>query len=320
MTPFSSRRVRFPVLLILSALLVPASGEAQFRGGGITVFTDPDFGGESASFQDEAPDLRGYGLNDDISSIRIPSGQSWEICLDINYGNRCQVVTRSIANLRSIGWDDRISSLRRVGGGGFGRGPRGPDGPGGGFGGGLTVFTDTNYQGESASFRSDTPDLQGYGLNDQISSIRIPPGESWEVCQDIDYGNRCQILTRSIDNLRSIGWDNRISSLRRVAGGRGMFGRGSNPGPGISGGVTVFRDTNFRGESASFRDTTPDLVPFGLNDQISSIRIPPGESWEICQDVNFGNRCQVLTRSISDLDDIGWDDRISSLRRVGGGR
>ncbi len=314
----TATRISPAALLIVSALLLPGSAEAQFRGGGVTVFADPDFEGRSASFQDEAPDLRGYGLNDEISSIRIPAGQSWEICQDINFGNRCQVVTRSIANLRSIGWDDRISSMRRVGGG-FGRGSRGPAFPGGGFGGGVTVFTEADYEGESASFRGDTPDLQGYGLNDQISSIRIPPGESWEVCQDVQYANRCQILTRSVANLRSIGWDNRISSLRRVSGGRG-FGGGSNPGAGFSGGVTVFRDTNFRGESASFREATPDLVPFGLNDDISSIRIPAGEAWEICQDINFGNRCQILTRSISDLDSIGWDDRISSLRRVSGGR
>jgi hypothetical protein len=65
-----------------------------------------------------------------------------------------------------------------------------------------------------------------------------------------------------------------------------------------------------------FRDATPSLVPFGLNDEISSIQIPAGQSWEVCQDINFGNRCQVISRSISDLDSIGWDDRISSLKRI----
>ena len=185
------------------------------------------------------------------------------------------------------------------------------------FRGGITVFTNPDFSGESASFRDDTPDLVEYELNDKISSIRVSPGESWEVCQDINYANRCQIVTRNIPNLKSIGWDDRISSLRRLGGGRSGRGRPPfYPEPGNRSGATVFTDRDFRGESSSFREEASDLVAFGLNDKISSIRIPQGESWEVCQDINFGNRCQIITRSISDLRSIGWDDRISSLRRV----
>ena len=185
------------------------------------------------------------------------------------------------------------------------------------FRGGVTVFADEDFGGESASFRDDTPDLVGYDLNDKISSIRVSPGESWEVCQDINYGNRCQVINRNIPNLRSIGWNDRISSLRRLGGGRSGWGRPPTyPEPGPRGGMTVFTDRDFRGESTSFREDAPDLVAYGLNDKISSIRIPSGESWEVCQDINFVNRCQIITRTISDLRSIGWDDRISSLRRV----
>jgi hypothetical protein len=303
--------IALPYVTAIFLTNTPASAQFWGGGGGITVYTNPDFRGESASFREDAPDLRGYGMSDEISSIRVPPGESWEVCQDINYGNRCQIITRSISNLESIGWNDRISSLRRVRGG---RGSRGS--PGGGFGSGITVFTDADFEGESASFRDNTPDLVAYGLNDEISSIYIPPGESWEICQDNNYGNRCQIVTRSIPNLRNIGWDNRISSLRRTGGGGS--GRGGPTPPPYRGGVTVFTNPNFSGESASFRDDTPDLVAYGLNDEISSIRVPAGESWEICQDINFGNRCQVITSSISNLRSIGWDDRISSLRRVDG--
>jgi hypothetical protein len=198
-----------------SALLLTASAaSAQFRGG-ITVYTDPDFSGESASFRDDAPDLVNFDLNDKISSIRVSRGDAWEVCQDINYANRCQIITRDMSDLRSIGWNDRISSLRRVAGGGYGRG-RPPAFPGPNYPGGIMVFTDRDFRGESVSFRDDAPDLVAYGLNDKISSIRIPPGESWEVCQDVNFVNRCQVINRSIADLRSIGWDNRISSLRRV--------------------------------------------------------------------------------------------------------
>ena len=207
-------RLRSWLWTLVVSLLVGGSLSAQYRGG-ITVFTDPDFGGESASFREDTPDLVGYGLNDKISSIRISRGESWEVCQDIDYANRCQVISRDIANLREIGWDNRISSLRRLGGGGFSRG-RPPFYPEPAYRGGMMVFTDRDFKGESASFRENAADLVAFGLNDKISSIRIPPGESWEVCQDINFGNRCQIITRSISDLKSIGWDDRISSLRRV--------------------------------------------------------------------------------------------------------
>ena len=41
---------------------------------------------------------------------------------------------------------------------------------------GITVYSNPNFRGESATFRNDTPDLRGYGLNDKVSSIDIPNG------------------------------------------------------------------------------------------------------------------------------------------------
>ena len=212
--PTSSIRSLLCGLAVPAILLIASTSGAQFRGG-ITVFTDPDFRGESASFRDDTPDLVNFDLNDNISSVRVSRGDAWEICQDINYANRCQIITRDISDLRSIGWNDRISSLRRIGGGSSGRG-RPPFFPQPNYRGGVMVFTDRDFRGESVSFREDAPDLVPYGLNDKISSVRIPPGESWEVCQDINFVNRCQIITRSIADLRSIGWDDRISSMRRV--------------------------------------------------------------------------------------------------------
>ncbi len=216
-SPF--RLASWPMALAAVAFFMTAStASGQYRGG-VTVFTDPEFGGESASFREDAPDLVSFDLNDKISSIRVSPGESWEVCQDVKYANRCQIVTRTIPNLRSIGWDDRISSMRRLGGGRFGRG-RPPVSPEPDNQRGIMVFADRNFRGESVSFRDDAPDLVAYELNDKISSVRIPPGESWEVCQDVGFINRCQIITRSISDLRSIGWDDRISSIRRVEGKR----------------------------------------------------------------------------------------------------
>ena len=103
--------------LLVSWLLFGASASAQgWRNGavGVTVFADPGYRGANATFRGDTADLRRYQLNDKVSSLEIPSGEVWEVCQDINYGNRCEVFSRSEPDLRRAGWNDRISSVRRV--------------------------------------------------------------------------------------------------------------------------------------------------------------------------------------------------------------
>ena len=81
---------------------------------------------------------------------------------------------------------------------------------------GATVYADPNFSGQSVSFRNDMPNLGSAGWNDKISSIRIPSGETWEMCQDVDYRNHCQVLSGDVTDLRGMGWNDRISSMRSV--------------------------------------------------------------------------------------------------------
>jgi hypothetical protein len=86
-------------------------------------------------------------------------------------------------------------------------------------------------------------------------------------------------------------------------------------------GITVFQDENFRGENATFRQDVPDLRRYNFNDRITSLRVAPGEYWEACESPNYQGRCQVFSGEERNLRNVGWTDKISSLRRVrrGGG-
>ena len=84
-------------------------------------------------------------------------------------------------------------------------------------------------------------------------------------------------------------------------------------------GITVFADRNFRGKSATFQEDVPDLARYDLNDRISSLRVAPGEQWEVCEHSNYQGRCAVFSGDEPRLTDSSWGDVISSLRRVGGG-
>jgi hypothetical protein len=111
--------LRFAVALVLSvsALSLDASAQRGRLGGygGITVYEDPDFRGDSVTFRNDVPDLRREGLNDRISSLEVDGNQAWEVCRDVNFAGGCRVFQGSIENLRSEGWNDRISSIRAVG-------------------------------------------------------------------------------------------------------------------------------------------------------------------------------------------------------------
>jgi hypothetical protein len=207
MTRHTAARIAITALsalgMLTSVSITPASAQGRRNVGGVIVYTNPDYRGESVSFGADTPDLRGYALNDKISSIRIPTGETWEICQDINYQNRCQVLTGSVPNLSAMGWNDRISSLRRVNGG-FGN-RRGDDG--GVFSRnsnnarGLVLFSRPNFRGAS-TIVSSAGNLDGNGRG----SVQVRGG-AWELC---DRSGRCATVTQDVPDLSRLGLAGRI--------------------------------------------------------------------------------------------------------------
>jgi Beta/Gamma crystallin len=205
------------VALCIIGVSVSTSAQSRRNGGrgGITVYADPDFRGESATFRDDTPNLLNFGLNDKISSIEVPNGESWEVCQDINYGNRCQVISGSISDLRSMGWNDRISSLRRVANG-FGNGVRNRNGNGIGNGRydnsrseSLLFFDRTGFRGSSTVVNSDSADL---GFVRRPASVQVRGG-TWELC---DQSGRCATVRQNVSDLSQLGLGNRLRSAYLV--------------------------------------------------------------------------------------------------------
>jgi len=180
---------------------------------------------------------------------------------------------------------------------------------------GITVSDDVNFEGATVTFRNDVPDLRNVRMNDQISSLQVAPGETWEVCEDANYAGRYIIVSGSERDLRARGLNDSITSLRRVQSrddGRRRDDRDDRGGVGIA----VFDDVNFEGAGVTFRNDVPDLRQVRFNDRISSLQVPRGESWEVCEDTNYSGRCMVVSGSERDLRGRGFNDSISSLRRV----
>lgn len=83
-----------------------------------------------------------------------------------------------------------------------------------------------------------------------------------------------------------------------------------------AGEITLYSDDDFGGRSVTVRGATPDLVPLGFNDRVSSVIVRSG-SWELCQHAGFQGQCITLQRGeYRQLK--GFNDEVSSLRETGG--
>lgn len=99
-------------------------------GSGITVFEDRNFRGDAATYNGNQSNLPSR-FNNRISSIRVGDGETWQVCDQANYRGQCVNVSGEERDLGQNNWDNKISSLRRISGGGGGGWP---GNPGGGWG------------------------------------------------------------------------------------------------------------------------------------------------------------------------------------------
>jgi Beta/Gamma crystallin len=184
----------------------PAGQVREMGGVGMTIFEDPGYRGRSATFRDDVPDLRKFNLNDRISSLTIARGETWEVCIDIDYGGRCQVFTGTEPDLRNRGgWNDEISSMRRIRGGSGRGGVRPPVGKPQ-----IALYDRTGFRGSSRVLTGPMSSLGTFG--ERVQSVRIMGGR-WELCEGTRWSDRCVTVTDSVSDVGRFGLRG-VSSVR----------------------------------------------------------------------------------------------------------
>jgi hypothetical protein len=219
-------RIVLAAVLAVSAFSIDASAQRRDRGysgynTGVTVYEDPDFRGDSATFRNEVADLRADGMNDRISSIHVNGNQAWEVCRDVNFTGGCRVFSGSVEDLRQEGWNDRISSMREVGYARNGNGNVNNRGGWWDYGNGngrgsqtrLVVFDRTNFRGTSRDIVNNANNLGSIG--DRARSVQVFGG-TWELCDGAYSNSRCVTVSQSISDLRTLGLRNGVASVREV--------------------------------------------------------------------------------------------------------
>ncbi|MCM3871485.1 MAG: beta/gamma crystallin family protein [Pyrinomonadaceae bacterium] len=283
------------VITTIGALTVSFAQERLMGGVGITVFNDQNFRGKSSSFRQDVPNLDPLGINDKISSLRVGPGEQWEVCEHADYQGRCVVVSGEESDLRRNDWNDIISSMRRVSGGGPPPRPPSHRNPY------IILYDRTVYRGNPTNYNGPVPDL--YGLNRRAQSVTIGRG-AWELCEGRNFTGRCVTLDVSVPDLSTYNLRNRISSVRPIGSG------GPIPPPTSDWYIVLYDQTTYRGSPTNYTAEESNL-----NQRARSVTIGRGV-WELCEGRNFSGRCVTLNRSVPDLRSYDFSNRVRSLRPV----
>ena len=86
----------------------------------------------------------------------------------------------------------------------------------------ATLYEHHGYSGRSVTISGGSGALER-GWNDRTSAVRITGG-TWELCRHYGYVD-CRMIAQDISDLRSIGFNDALSSLRPVASGPPLLPR-----------------------------------------------------------------------------------------------
>jgi hypothetical protein len=228
--------------------------------------------------------LAGLAVSCTIHDAALAQGRPRvEVYRDADYRGDRRVLDGEVRDFNSIGFNDRVSSIR--------------------VDSGTWQFCeDANFQGRCVTVDRDQRDLAGSSLDDRFSSARPLPDRRGDVRggrgDDRDFGGR--------------GDDRNVAARgdNRDFGGRGNARNGNDGGAS----VILYADVDFRGASRESGESR-DFRDLGFNDTVSSMRIRTG-TWEFCSDADFRGRCMTFDRDVPSLVPFGFNDTISSMRRV----
>jgi len=294
-----------------------STGSAPWGAGtrGVTLFRDSGFKGDSETFFSDVPDLSRTRIGArQASSVDVPEGCVAVLFTGTGYSGRSTELRQAHDNLRlaDVG-NDAVSSLRvdcRGTGGstiesGWSAGARG-----------VTLFRDSGFKGASETFSSNVPDLSRTRVGArQASSIDVPEGCTAELFTGTGFSGRSAVFREAHDNLRlaEIGNDAAASLRVDCRDAHGSAGRGRGRG-GAGRGVTLFRDSGFRGDSETFSSDVSDLSRTRIGArQASSIDVPDGCTAELFTGTGFSGRSTVFREAHDNLrlTEVGNDDAAS---------
>jgi hypothetical protein len=82
--------------------------------GRVVLYEDGDFRGTELVVDGPVRNLGQFNFNNRVSSLRVPPGERWTVCVGQDFSGQCATVSGDVPSMSRYGMNDRISSLRRV--------------------------------------------------------------------------------------------------------------------------------------------------------------------------------------------------------------
>jgi uncharacterized protein YcfJ len=200
-------------ILKSSLALVGAAFAAQ-AAAQVSFYENEGFAGRSFTTDQRVADMERTGFNNRASSVLV-TRSNWEVCDDVRFGGRCVVLRPGrYPSLASMGLNDRVSSVRAVAANVRIDESRYAPLP---VASKVTFYESESFTGRSFTSDKPVPSFERAGFNDLASSVEVI-GERWEACEERRFQGRCVVLRPGrYPSLRSMGLENRVSSVRAIS-------------------------------------------------------------------------------------------------------
>jgi hypothetical protein len=93
---------------------VPGGPGIPAPGRSVVLYEDGDFRGSELVVDGPVRNLGQFNFNNRVSSLRVPPGERWTVCVGQDFSGQCATVSGDVPSMSRYGMNDRISSLRRV--------------------------------------------------------------------------------------------------------------------------------------------------------------------------------------------------------------
>lgn len=292
--------------LVAALAALPAAAQDERRPG-VTLYSDAQYQGRSATFYGDERRLSAVPFGQDVaSSVQVDRGCVATLFAEEGYQGRATVLSESNSNLQGtdVG-NDTVSSLRVD----CSYGP-----PMEALIGAVRIYHDAGYRGDSQTFSGDDPDLDGDRVaSDRASSVQVAPGCRVALYSDADYRGTVTVLESDVPDLgRTRVGNDTVSSLRVHCVDLAAWTTDRRPGEGVA----LYADTSFGGRNEELHGDDPDLGdnPIG-NDTASSIRVPAGCEAVLWSDGGYRGRSTILRGDVGNLGEtqVG-NDQVSSIQ------
>ena len=268
-------------------------------------------------------------VNDDVSSIYIPSNYEVDLYKDAGFSGRKLTLRRNTSCLVKQNFNDVLSSLKvRTKRSQASRPATSrpttsrPKTATRTSRNNVILYEDCNYSGKSVSVS-----LGNWGMNslirkgmvnDKVSSIYIPSKYEVDLYKDAGFSGRKINLRGSTSCLVNQNFNDVLSSLKVRTKRPLTTSRPKTATRAPKQNVVLYEHCNYKGKSVSVslgNWNMNSLISKGMvNDDVSSIFIPRSYAVDLYKDAGFSGRKLALRGSTSCLVKQNFNDVLSSLR------